>query len=140
MSWLFSAKTAVLSPKKVMIIDDEPDIVTIMELALKNNGYSVRGFTDSKEAVKEFVNNSEEYALVISDIKMPIMGGFELARKIKETNPRIPLVFMTAFEISKSEFSSLFPSMPVSDLVTKPFTNALLITMVKKYVGVTETQ
>ena len=140
MSWLFSAKTAVISPKKVMIIDDEPDIVTIMELALKNNGYSVRGFTDSKEAVKEFMNNSEEYALVISDIKMPIMGGFELARKIKETNPTIPLVFMTAFEISKSEFSALFPSMPVSDLVTKPFTNTLLITMVKKYVRVTETQ
>ena len=140
MSWLFSAKNAVIGPKKVMIIDDEPDIVTIMELALKNNGYSVRGFTDSKEAVKEFMNNSEEYALVISDIKMPIMSGFELARKIKETNPNIPLVFMTAFEISKAEFSSLFPSMPVSDLVTKPFTNTLLITMVKKYVGVTETQ
>ena len=140
MSWLFSAKNAVIGPKKVMIIDDEPDIVTIMELALKNNGYSVRGFTDSKEAVKEFMNNSGEYALVISDIKMPIMSGFELARKIKETNPNIPLVFMTAFEISKSEFSSLLPSMPVSDLVTKPFTNTLLITMVKKYVGVTETQ
>jgi len=139
-SWLFSAKNAVIGPKKVMIIDDEPDIVTIMELALKNNGYSVRGFTDSKEAVKEFMNNSGEYALVISDIKMPIMSGFELARKIKETNPNIPLVFMTAFEISKSEFSSLLPSMPVSDLVTKPFTNTLLITMVKKYVGVTETQ
>ncbi len=45
---------------------------------------------------------------------------------------------MTAFEINKPGFSSLFPSMSVSGLVTKPFTNALLIGIVRKYVGITE--
>jgi DNA-binding NtrC family response regulator len=126
------------NPKKVMIVDDEPDIVQAIELALKVNGYMAEGFTNPAKAIEEFRNNGQEYALVISDIRMPTMSGLELARNIKEVDPDVPLVFMTAFEINKSEFLALFPSMQVSELVTKPFVNALLIRIVRKYVGITE--
>jgi hypothetical protein len=50
----------------------------------------------------------------------------------------MPLVLMTAFEINKPEFAVLFPSTFVSDLVKKPFSGAQLISIVRKYVGVTE--
>jgi DNA-binding NtrC family response regulator len=126
------------NPKKVMIVDNEPEIVRAIELALKVNGYLAEGFTDPAKAIVEFRNNGHEYALVISDIRMPAMSGFELARNIKEADPNVPLVFMTAFEINKPEFSSLFPSMQVSEFVTKPFVNALLIRIVRKYIGITE--
>jgi DNA-binding NtrC family response regulator len=128
----------MLNPKKVMIVDDEPDIVTSIELALKRSGYRGEGFTDPEEAVKEFRNNSKEYALVISDIRMPGMSGFDLARNIKKTRPDIPLVIMTAFQIHKREFSSIFPSIPVSELVTKPVTDAVLFSIIRKYVGITK--
>jgi DNA-binding NtrC family response regulator len=128
------------NPKKVMIIDDEPDIIAAIELALKRRGYRADGFTDPEKAVEEFNNNSREYAMVISDIRMPSMSGFELARKIKSAKPDVPLVIMTAFEIHKREFSSLFPSISVSELVTKPLTDPLLISIVRKYVGITKQQ
>jgi CheY-like chemotaxis protein len=125
-------------PKKVMVVDDEPDIVTAIELTLKRSGYRVEGFTDPGKAVEEFRDNSREYALVISDIRMPGMNGFEVARSIKKIKPDIPLVIMTAFQIHKREFSSLFPSISVSELVTKPLADALLISIVRKYVGITK--
>jgi CheY-like chemotaxis protein len=120
-----------------MIVDDEPDIVAIMELALKSRGYSVGAFTSPGKAVEE-LRSSKEYALVISDIRMPDMNGFELARKAREARPDIPLVLMTAFEINKPEFAVLFPSTSVSDFVKKPFSGARLVSIVRKYVGVTE--
>lgn len=135
--WHESGTNDMAAPKRVMIVDDEPDIVAIMELALKNRGYSVSAFTSPGKAIEE-IRDSQEYALVISDIRMPGMNGFELARKVREARPDIPLVLMTAFEINKPEFAALFPSTTVSDLVKKPFSGAQLISIVRKYVGVTE--
>ena len=123
--------------KKVMIVDDEPDIVAIMELSLKDRGYDVGAFTIPGRAVEE-IRNDRNYALVISDVRMPEMNGFELARKVREARPDIPLVLMTAFEINKPEFAKIFPSTLVSDLVKKPFSGAQLVALVRKYVGVTE--
>jgi CheY-like chemotaxis protein len=126
------------NPKKVMVIDDEPEVVTTIQHLLKINGYKANGFSNPKEAVEEFQDNSQEYALVISDIRMPAMNGFELARKVRGAKPDVPIVLMSAFEINKPEFSLLFPSTPVSELVTKPLTMARLIAIVRKYVGITE--
>ena len=69
---------------------------------------------------------------------MPGVSGFELARRVREARPGMPLVLMTAFEINKSEFSMIFPSNCVSDLVKKPFSNAQLFDIVKRYIGLTE--
>jgi DNA-binding NtrC family response regulator len=135
---LISVKRLLIAPKKVMVVDDEPDIVAASELALKNHGYRAGSFTNPERAVEEVRSNSRAYALVISDIRMPGMNGFDLARNVRGINPGLPLVFMTAFEIHKSEFSSLFPSTSVAELVTKPFTNAQLIGIVRKYAGITE--
>jgi len=134
----FSQKL-LIAPKKVMVIDDEPDIVAAIERALESHGYSTGAFTNPERAVEEIRSNSKAYALVISDIRMPGMNGFDLARNIRVINPGMPLVFMTAFEIHKSEFSSLFPSTSVAELVAKPFTNAQMIGIVRKYAGITET-
>lgn len=127
------------APKKViMIVDDEHDIVDAVKAALESQGYLVEGYTDPLVAVQEFSKNDGRYVLVISDIRMPAMNGFELARSIRSASPDVALVLMTAFEIHKTEFSSLFPSTMISDLVTKPFTNAQLLRIVRKYVGITE--
>jgi DNA-binding response OmpR family regulator len=121
-----------------MVVDDEQDIVNTVKIALKSQGYQVEGYTDPRVAVQEFSKNDDRYALVISDIRMPGMSGFEFARSIKAARPDAALVLMTAFEINKPEFSSLFPSTIISDLVTKPFTNVQLFRIVRKYVGITE--
>ena len=128
------------APKKVMIVDDEPDIVAVIELSLRTTGYEVSGFTSPEKAIEEIRRNSNDYSLVISDIRMPGVSGFELARRMEEARPGIPLVLMTAFEINKSEFSSIFPSTCVSDLIKKPFSNVQLFNIVRRYIGLTEKQ
>jgi two-component system nitrogen regulation response regulator GlnG len=121
-----------------MIVDDEPDIVGSPENALKNHGYRAICFTEPLKAIEEFRNNSQEYALVVSDIKMPGMDGFEFARNVNEASHGMPLVLMTAFEIDESEFSSLLPPAVSAELLKKPFSKAQLLGIVRKYVGITE--
>jgi DNA-binding NtrC family response regulator len=128
----------MIAPRKVMIVDDEPDIVAIIKITLEGQGYEVDGFTSPIDAMEEIMKDINAYALVISDVRMPGMSGFDLARKIRAINLDLPVVLMTAFEINKSEFSMTFPSTSVSELVAKPFTNTQLIGIVRKYVGVTE--
>jgi len=138
MSLIFAKYVMVVPKKVIMIVDDESDIVEAAKDSLKSQGYHIEGYTDPRVAVHEFSKNDDRYVLVISDIRMPGMNGFELTRNIKEVRSDIALVLMTAFEIHKSEFIALFPSTMVSDLITKPFTTAQLLGVVRKYVGITE--
>jgi CheY-like chemotaxis protein len=126
------------TPKKVMIVDDEPDIVGALGVALESYGYNPGGFTDPLKALQEFKASSQDYGLVVSDIKMPYMDGFEFARNIKEIRSDMALVLMTAFEMDYSEFSSLLPTGVTADLLRKPFSNSQLITILRKYVGIME--
>jgi CheY-like chemotaxis protein len=98
---------------------------------LKSQGYQVEGYTDPRVAAQEFSKNDDRYALIISGIRMSRMGGFEFAKSIKATRQDVALALMTAFEINKSEFSSLFPSTMISDLITKHFTNVQLLGIVR---------
>jgi CheY-like chemotaxis protein len=135
---LILAIFSLITPKKVMVVDDEEDVVAAIRLTLQSHGYEAGCFTGPERAIKEISDNGSEYALVISDIRMPTMTGFELARVVREARPDIPIVFMTAFDINKSEFSQVFPSTSVVELITKPFTTAQLIGTIRKYVGITE--
>jgi CheY-like chemotaxis protein len=126
------------TPKKVMIVDDEPDIVGALEAALEGYGYRPGCFTDPLKAIEEFKNNSEDYALVISDIRMPGMDGFEFAKNVRETRGDTPVVLMTAYEIGDSQFSSRLPPGVAAELLRKSFSNAQLLGIVGKYVGITE--
>ncbi|MFL6493079.1 MAG: response regulator, partial [Nitrososphaera sp.] len=67
-----------------------------------------------------FESNAESYCLVLSDIRMPGLSGIQLAKKVKEINPAVKTVLMTAFEIRDSEFSKVFPSTQVDGFVQKP--------------------
>jgi CheY-like chemotaxis protein len=66
---------------------------------------------------------------------MPQMSGFELAREVNRLNPDVKIVLMTAFEISKEEFSKVMPSTRVDDFVRKPAPIKLLITVILKHIG-----
>jgi DNA-binding NtrC family response regulator len=89
-------------------------------MGLLKNRFLVNAFTNPEEALQSFKSNAESYCLVVSDIRMPGLSGMQLARKVKEVNPNVKVVLMTAFEIRDSEFSKVFPSTSVDGFVQKP--------------------
>jgi DNA-binding NtrC family response regulator len=106
---------------KLLIVDDDPDIVQVLKLGLSKNGFLVDAFTNPEEALQSFKSDAESYCFVVSDIRMPALSGIQLARKVKEINPNVKVVLMTAFEIRDDEFSKVFPSTSVDGFIQKPF-------------------
>ena len=74
------------------------------------------------------------YDLILTDIRMPKMNGFELYRRIKEKNPSMKIAFITAFEINKDEFNKVLPSIDVKDFIIKPISMSDLIVKLKSIV------
>ncbi len=105
---------------KLLIVDDDSDIVHVLKQGLLKNRFLVSAFTSPEEALQNFQSNSEDYCLMLSDIRMPQLSGMQLARKVKEINPKVKVVLMTSFEIKDNEFSKVFPSTQVDGFVQKP--------------------
>ena len=113
-----------------MVVDDERDILSILKRGLESkNRFKVDTFMDAESALESLKENSDDYYdLVLTDIRMPKINGFELYRRIRESNPQMKVVFITAFEINKDEFSKVIPSVDVIDFISKPVSMATLIT------------
>jgi two-component system cell cycle sensor histidine kinase/response regulator CckA len=105
---------------KLLIVDDDPDIVQVLKIGLLKNRFLVEAFTNPEEALQSFKSHAESYCLMLSDMRMPGLSGMQLARKIKQINPNVKVVLMTAFEIRDEEFSKVFPSTSVDGFVQKP--------------------
>jgi YesN/AraC family two-component response regulator len=117
-------------PIKVMVVDDERDILRIIkrDLEANNNTFTVDIFSSSEQALQAFEGHpSDYYDLILTDIRMPRMNGFELYRRIKEKNPAMKIAFITAFEINKEEFNKVLPSIDVKDFIIKPISMSDLI-------------
>jgi two-component system cell cycle sensor histidine kinase/response regulator CckA len=108
------------SSSKLLVVDDDSDIVQVLKMSLLKNGFLVEAFTNPEDALQTFKANAESYCLVLSDIRMPQLSGIQLARKVKEINPNVKVILMTAFEIRDNEFSKVFPSTQVDGFVQKP--------------------
>ncbi len=110
------------SPPRIMVVDDEKDILAIMKAGLESKGgFSVDIFNSGEDALQGFASRPQDYYdLVLTDIRMPKMSGFDLYRRIREKNQSIPIAFITAFEINEDEFSKVMPSIKVRDFIKKP--------------------
>lgn len=92
---------------RVMIVDDEQDITTIFRIGLESNQFIVTTFNDPLEALSKFKPGL--YDLLILDIRMPGMNGFELYHKIRDIDDKVKVCFLTAFEEARGEFKNSFP-------------------------------
>jgi DNA-binding NtrC family response regulator len=104
----------------LLIVDDDPDIAQVLKQGFLKNKFLVSAFTNPEEALQNFQSHSEDYCLMLSDIRMPGISGIKLARKVKEINPNVKVVLMTSFEIKDNEFSKVFPSTQVDSFAQKP--------------------
>jgi two-component system, OmpR family, response regulator ChvI len=108
-----------LSPKKILIVDDEPDITLTLGKGLEQGGYDVHAFNDPLVALSNF--KPDTYDLLLLDIKMPKMTGFELYRKLKEIDSKVKVCFITAFETYYEKFrQEFFPLEEIKGFIRKP--------------------
>lgn len=105
-------QTSVQAKKyRVMIVDDEQDITTIFKIGLENNEFVVTTFNDPLEALSKF--RPRLYDLLILDIRMPGMNGFQLYQKIRDIDNKVKVCFLTAFDEFPGEFKTSFPFLEV---------------------------
>jgi len=115
----------------VMVVDDEKDILTVVTKALEARGLNVVGYTDPTLALQHFIDGGDSFNVIVSDVRMPNMTGFQLARKVKELHPNIKIVLMSSFEINKPEFDKVLPSTSVDSFLCKPFKLSELVRVVE---------
>jgi DNA-binding response OmpR family regulator len=108
--------------KKILLIDDEPDIIYSIKMVLENNNeFVVDSYTDPILALTNFKPGS--YDLILLDIKMPKMNGFDLYQKMKEIDSNAKMCFLTASELFYEEYRRLdaYPSLDKAYFIQKPF-------------------
>jgi DNA-binding response OmpR family regulator len=120
-----------------MVVDDEPDITTMIKKALASQGFLVDTFNSSDEALRSF--KPGDYDMLITDIRMPVMNGFELYREIRKKDDKIRVALMTAFEIHEDHFRKLFKDMDVRCFFKKPISNDMLRARISEELGIKQT-
>lgn len=117
--------------KRILAVDDEPDLTMICSLALQYHGFKVDTFNDAQEALSNF--KPDYYDLVILDIKMPNIDGFELYDKIKERDDKVKICFLTASELYYEEFRKKeYSALDKNLFLKKPIDNDDLLKEVNK--------
>jgi CheY-like chemotaxis protein len=130
---------------RILVVDDEKDILRIIKRDLEStfvdenntseDKFDVETFSNGQDALKAIESHPNNYYdLVLTDIRMPKMNGFELYRRIKEKNSTLKIAFITAFEINQEEFSKVLPSIDVQDFIIKPIGMLNLRTKLKSMI------
>lgn len=120
------------SIKKVLIVDDEPDTLELIKLVLESGGFKTVLVKSAMEALSRIETSNHD--LVLLDIMMPDMDGWDVFRKIKEKNPKIPVAILTAKAQNIDKLLGLHV-LKADDYITKPFGKNELIYRVKKLTG-----
>jgi DNA-binding response OmpR family regulator len=90
--------------KKILLVDDEPDITLPFSIVLEDNGFVVDTFNDPLLALSSLKQGL--YVLALLDIKMPKMNGFDLYSEIRKLDDKVKVCFMTAFDIKKEDIEA----------------------------------
>jgi two-component system response regulator ChvI len=112
---------------RILLVDDEPDIIHVVEMVLEDNGFLVDSYTDPTLALSNFKPGL--YDLLLLDIRMPKMNGFELYQKMKEIDSNVKICFFTASELFYEEYRRLgaYPRVDKENFIQKPFRTKELI-------------
>jgi DNA-binding response OmpR family regulator len=117
--------------RRILVVDDEPDLTMLCRMSLEHSGFEVDTFNDSQEALSKFKPGS--YDLVILDIKMPKMDGFELYYEIKKKDNNAKVCFLTASELYYEEFrTNEYNALDKKLFIRKPIDNEELLKEVNK--------
>ncbi|MEO8168261.1 MAG: response regulator [bacterium] len=114
--------------RRILVVDDEDALRTVLSAELNSEGYEVGTAADGTEAVSELLKM--KYDLVLLDIKMPNMNGFEVLKVIKEKHPGTRVIMLTGFADLKNAIES--KKLGAEDFVSKPYDLVDLLTTIDR--------
>jgi two-component system, OmpR family, response regulator ChvI len=114
--------------KKIVVVDDEPDITNVLKKGLERYGFVVDTFNDPHAVLESF--QPGYYDLMIIDIRMPRINGFDLYRQLKKKDTSVKVCFLTAFQIYYEEFRKMFPTIDVKSFIRKPISISNLVNQI----------
>jgi two-component system catabolic regulation response regulator CreB/two-component system response regulator ChvI len=123
--------------ERLLIVDDDPDITLTLRTILEQNGFEVVSFNDPHLALQHF--KPCYYHLVILDIRMPDMNGFELYRQIRRKDNRVKVCFLTAvseFREYEQYKKETYPKLGERYFIAKPVSNDELIRRVNEMLSI----
>jgi len=121
---------------KVLVLDDDFDLATLVKQILQKDVFkNVFVFSDPLLALEHFRINHKDYSIIISDIRMPTMNGFEFVREARKINPKVKILLMTAFEIDDKEFARVLPKPKIDGLIRKPASSKQILNTVSSIIG-----
>ena len=112
--------------QKIILIDDDQNILTSLEMVLKSAGFAIKAFTDGLEAINYMRDNGAE--IVLLDIKMPRIDGLEVFTTVRKFS-NIPIIFLTSKDSEMDELIGL--RIGADDYIRKPFSHKLLVERIK---------
>jgi DNA-binding NtrC family response regulator len=118
------------TPARIVIVDDDLDILKLMETILAPRGFNIVTFTQAKDALETLKTENIKTDLIISDIQIPDMGGLQFLAAVKEFLPETPVLMMTAFGTINMVIEAL--RLGAIDFIQKPFMKNDLVMAVER--------
>lgn len=116
---------------KILVVDDEEALRTVLSTELEGEGYQVSTAGDGEEAMK--ILGSQQFHLILLDIKMPNVDGFEVLKFVKQHQPSTKVIMLTGFADLKNAIES--KKLGAEDFVSKPYDLVDLLTTVERVLG-----
>lgn len=118
--------------KKILVVDDEPDVLNLIKLILKSAGYKVTTAENGDECLNILKKNN--FDLITLDVMMPGLSGWEVFKKIKKMDKKAKIVFLSVVKISEERKKELIKEGAIGYIV-KPFTKKELLSKIKAALG-----
>ena len=122
--------TALEGTERILLVDDDHNVIDTIKQMLEPLGYRVTGSHGSMEALNTFRNSPQAFDIVLTDLAMPIMTGLFLASELIKLRPSVPIIILTGFvaDISIKEAKS----MGINTVLVKPFSQLQLASAIRK--------
>lgn len=115
---------------RILLVDDDPDVTLTFKSGLERHGFVVDVFNDPLKSLSKF--KAGQYDIVLLDIKMPNMNGFELFREIEKIDNKVKVCFITAFLVYYESLREIFPMEKLSCFIKKPIEIDKLVDVISR--------
>lgn len=129
------AKKRKMRQKSILVLDDDVDLVHMFQIALEIEGFTVVASTKPLQIFEYFKDNSNNFSLIIADLKMPHMNGIEFASKVREIDKEIRIWLVTGYTLPGIKGNPLFTLANIDKVIQKPIPLNKLVDMVKSTIN-----